>query len=284
VPENGSRPRDPRAERRRVYRRRRLGAAAAIVFVGLCAWAIVAMAGGAGGAETASLPEDLPPAATGAATEGGAADTSPAPVGTAEVFTRGPSVKQVALTFDDGSCEECVAALLRFLRRTKTPATLFPNGIYADKWEPHAGAVQRLVQSGRLEIGNHTFSHLDATKQTKSELVADLRKNEDWIKRTFVVDPRPFFRPPFGAYDDGVLKTAAELGYTKVVNWSDGSRDWETQDPKAILASVQEQLEPGAIVLMHANGMWTVKALPKILALLKQDGYLAVTITDLLGS
>ena len=278
-----------------MYRRRRLTALGAVAVLALGIWAVVAFAGG-GGDESAAqdglLPD--PPAATTAA-----ADTASAPETTAagspleqrtefptekgELITAGPDEQRVSLTFDDGSCEECVGELAQILQDTGTHATIFPNGIYAESWEPHADAFRKLLASGQIDIGNHTFSHENATEQTAKQFKQDLKRNQSWIRKTFAAEPRPIFRPPFGAYNDKVLTAAGGLGYTKVVNWSDGSLDWETQDADEVVKNVKEQLAPGVIILMHANGAWSMEALPRILDLLEQEGYEAVALRELLG-
>jgi peptidoglycan/xylan/chitin deacetylase (PgdA/CDA1 family) len=270
-----------------MYRRRRLTALAVVAVVGLGVWAIVALAGRSG-EETASQGDLLPPAAatTGAADTGASSSavSESFPPGEAELVTQGPTdVRKVSITIDDGSCEECVGAIVRVLERTGVPATLFPNGIYAEQWAPHAEDVKRLVALNQVDLGNHTFSHANGTEQTQEELEADLKQNEDWIRATFGVDPRPVYRPTYGAYNDSTMEVAGRLGYTKVVNWSAGSKDWDTDKPKEIVAAVQEQLEPGAIILMHANGLWSAQALSKIVKLLEQEGYEPVTLRELLG-
>lgn len=299
MPSDRPRPRSRDAARaqarKRTYRRRRLTALGAVAVLALGVWAVVAFAGG-GGDESASqdglLPDPPAAAATGTADTGAVPETTAAgspleqrtefPAEKGELITAGPAEQQVSLTFDDGSCEECVGELARFLEDTGTHATIFPNGMYAESWEPHVDAFRTLLARGQIDIGNHTFSHENATEQTAKQFKQDLKRNQAWIRKTFAAEPRPIFRPPFGAYDDKVLAAAGGLGYTMVVNWSDGSLDWETQDANEVFENVKKQLAPGVIILMHANGMWSIEALPRILDLLEQEGYEAVALRELL--
>jgi peptidoglycan/xylan/chitin deacetylase (PgdA/CDA1 family) len=281
-----------------MYRRRRLTALGAVLLLAVGIGAVVAFAAG-GGEERVADPALFagPPAET---STGGAAGTVAAaaaeagggpveqrtefPPGEAEFYSAGPGVDKVALTFDDGSCEPCVGDLAELLDRSGVKATIFPNGMYADSWEPHAEAYRELLASGQIDIGNHTFDHENATEQTPKVFKRDLKRNQAWIKKTFGAEPRPIFRPPFGAYDDKVLKAAGELGYTQVVNWSVGALDWETQDPNVVFENVREQLTSGAIILMHANGDWSIEALPRIIELLEEEGLEPVTLRELLDS
>jgi len=273
-----------RAKMRRVYRRRRLVALALAAAIGVGAWALVSLAGGGSGEAAPAKTAAEPPATTARLTTSGPATIPAAEPGTAVLITQGPAVQRVALTFDDGSCAECIRAILKTLERTRTPATIFPNGVYKENWEENLTRLRRLIDAGLVDVGNHTWAHVDATKQTPAQLTRDINRVERWIEGSFDVTTRPLFRPPFGQYDDSVLETAGKLGYTQVVNWSDGSLDWETQVPEEIVGHVRDALEPGVIVLMHANRPGTAEALPLIVELLARQGYEPVTLRALLAS
>lgn len=214
----------------------------------------------------------------------------PARPGTAHVIfdralrgVHGPPRNEVALTFDDGFCSACVARIVHTLARTGAHATIFPNGRYSRSWDPLATSIRRLVARGQLTIGNHTFLHIDAQLESPSAFQADLAADETWIERTFHVTARPFFRPPYGAYDHNTLKIAGELGYTKVILWSGTVADSTPHTINYILDAIRHWAHPGAIILMHGNYPPTSQALPQILAILRQRGLKPVTLSQLLG-
>jgi peptidoglycan/xylan/chitin deacetylase (PgdA/CDA1 family) len=214
----------------------------------------------------------------------------PARPGTARVFfnggpqpSHGPARNEVALTFDDGFCGPCVARIVHTLARTGAHATIFPNGRYSREWDPLARLIRRLVARGQLTIGNHTFLHHDAQLESAAAFQADLMADETWIERTFHVTARPFFRPPYGAYDQNTLKIARSLGYTKVIIWSGTVADSSPHTIGYILDAIRYWAHPGAIILMHGNYPATSLALPRILAILRQRGLKPVTLSQLLG-
>jgi peptidoglycan/xylan/chitin deacetylase (PgdA/CDA1 family) len=207
----------------------------------------------------------------------------PAHPGIARVFQRGPRRAEIALTFDDGDCPTCVARIIHFLARTGTHATIFPNGRYGPSWDPLAPAVRRLVAEARLTIGNHTFLHRDALLESLAALRSDLTANERWIEEKFQVSARPFFRPPYGAYNSATLAVAGELGYTKVIMWSGTVADSSVRTTGYILDAIRHWAKPGAIILLHGNYPATSLALPGIIAILRQRGLQPVTLTKLLG-
>lgn len=98
------------------------------------------------------------------------------------------------------------------------------------------------------------------------------------------VDSRPWFRPPYGDYDEGVLADVAAAGYGYVVMWSIDSLGWKGLPPSDVAARTIAALEPGAIVLMHVGSASTdVDALPGILDAARRRGLEPVTIADLVG-
>lgn len=207
----------------------------------------------------------------------------PARPGVATVYQQGPPRPEVALTIDDGFCSSCVARLVRGLERTHAHATIFPNGRYSAAWDPVAPAIRRLVSAGQLTIGNHTFLHISALEESSSALETDLTHNEDWIEHTFGVSGRPFFRPPYGAYNSSALAVAGQLGYTKVIMWSGTVADSNVRTVGYILGAIRHWAKPGAIILMHGNYPATSLALPQIIQILRRRGLRPVTLSELLG-
>jgi peptidoglycan-N-acetylglucosamine deacetylase len=206
----------------------------------------------------------------------------PARPGLATVYQQGPPRPEVALTIDDGFCSSCVARLVRGLERTHAHATIFPNGRYSASWDPVAPAIRRLVAAGQLTIGNHTFLHTSALEESSSSLETDLTRNEDWIEHTFGVSARPFFRPPYGAYNSSTLAVAGQLGYTKVIMWSGTVADSNVRTVGYILGAIRHWAKPGAIILMHGNYPATSFALPQIVEILRQRGLRTVTLSEML--
>ena len=202
--------------------------------------------------------------------------------GTAKVITEATgSPRQVALTFDDGFCPDCVKKIVDTLEATGAHATFFPNGRYSSSWDPQAERIKKMVASGQLTLGNHTFSHGVSTQLGADAFGQDLQRNEDWIEKTFGLTGRPWFRPPYGDYNSGTLAKAGELGYTNVVMWSGTVADSSVRTPKYILNAIKYWAKPGRIILMHGNYPATAHVLPKILTMLKRMNLQPVTMAEL---
>jgi peptidoglycan/xylan/chitin deacetylase (PgdA/CDA1 family) len=169
------------------------------------------------------------------------------------------------------------------LAATGAHATIFPNGVYAGSWEPQAATIRRLVAGGQLTVGNHTFLHHDALQESATAFGADLNRDEAWIQRTFGVTARPFFRPPYGAYNQSALDVAGQQGYTKVLIWSGTVADSSPRTVGYILGAIRHWAKPGAIILLHGNYPATSIALPQILETLRARGLRPVTLAEMLG-
>jgi peptidoglycan/xylan/chitin deacetylase (PgdA/CDA1 family) len=178
---------------------------------------------------------------------------SPRP-GRAHLVSKGdPMTNRIALTIDDGNCQECVDGYVAFAERTGIPITFNPNGMYRDLWDPHADQLRSLVARGQVQIANHTWTHLDTTRLSEPKLRSELERNEEWIERTFGVTSRPWYRPPFGkrnAYSDGV---AARLGYTNILLWNGTLGDATELSREELLGNADRYFRAGNIVLGHAN-------------------------------
>jgi peptidoglycan/xylan/chitin deacetylase (PgdA/CDA1 family) len=208
---------------------------------------------------------------------------APARPGLASVIDSGPTAgREVAITFDDGFCKACARRIVGYLLRAREPATIFPNGVYGSVWDPLAGSMRRLVAEGLLTIGNHTFHHWDAVGVGPQAFAADLALNERWIETTFGVTARPFFRPPYGAYNRATVAAAGAAGYTRVIMWSGTLADSGMRTIAYLLHAIRVWAKPGAIILCHANWPPTSFALPRIYALLRRLRLRPVTIGQLL--
>ncbi|HEX4806947.1 MAG TPA: polysaccharide deacetylase family protein [Conexibacter sp.] len=292
------------AAKRRRARRRGVGAAALVLCLALVGVIVALTAGGGRGSGSARATAraaagratPAPEGSAGRSRSGAPARSAtppavvrlgaipPAQPGPAHVYAQGPARgRMVALTFDDGLCASCVARIVDVLLRTGAHATFFPNGRYAASWDPQAAEIRTLVERGQLIVGNHTFHHVDSPVVGSAAFAADLQENERWIERTFGLTGRPFFRPPYGAYDGGTVAAAGGAGYTHVIMWSGTVADSNLRTIPYLLHAIRIWARPGAIILMHGNYPPTSIALPRILALLRRMRLRPATIAELLG-
>jgi len=202
----------------------------------------------------------------------------------AEAISHGlRTVKKIALTFDACSTSKPTGydeRLTQVLVETKTQATIFLGG----KWiEDHESAARYLASLPQFEIGNHTFLHPHLKQISDDQIRAELERTQEEIIKVGG-KPATLFRPPYGEYDDRVVKIAAALGLT-TIEYDLASGDPDVHFTKQrLIEYVTSAARSGSIVVMHINGRgWhTAEALPDIISILRKRGFRLVTVGELL--
>lgn len=196
------------------------------------------------------------------------------------------SKMQVSLTFDsDGASADRNAAALQYLdilRSRNLHATFFLTGSFAGAYPD---VVRRILAEGH-ELGNHTMDHADLARPLRTDtfICNELTQAERQIVAAGGRTTRPYFRPPFGSYNDQVRYLAAGQGY-RTVYWTVDPRDWETTATADDIVSrvlTSPGLKPGAIILMHFNSPNERYALDRTITGLEQRGYTIVPLSQLL--
>ena len=199
--------------------------------------------------------------------------------------SRGP--RQVALTFDaehpDRPAEAgATARLAEALARHDVAATFFIQGRWA---EAYPAVARQLADEGHL-IGNHSYYHARMPLLSGMGLRADVRAAESVIAEVTGVDPRPWFRLPFGAGARNrlVLDRLAALGY-RHVGWTITPQDWE---PHRTAAEIEAHVvdatlaaKAPSIVLLHGWPNATWEAMDRIVGRLRDSGVALVRVDQL---
>jgi peptidoglycan/xylan/chitin deacetylase (PgdA/CDA1 family) len=200
---------------------------------------------------------------------------------------RGPGHnRRVALTFDDGPDPAGTAKVLGALGRYGARATFFVLGAKAQRF---GDLVRRLRAEGH-EVGSHGYGHRWQSLLTVSAAARSLDRAQQAIAGALGEAPR-LFRPPFGVMTPSLAIAAQRMG-VRVVGWS--VRGWDTVRQSAADAHatrLSARLVPGDIVLLHDGPQRLGGRSPlgpslvePLLALLSQERWSMVTVSELLGS
>jgi peptidoglycan/xylan/chitin deacetylase (PgdA/CDA1 family) len=174
---------------------------------------------------------------------------------------------------DRPSSGESAASLIASLRRLDVSATFFVQGRWAEAYPRLAG---QLAGDGHL-IGSHSFYHARMPLFDRRGFRTDVQAAERAIIRFVGVDPRPWFRMPFGSgAESGMLVTRLrELGY-RHVGWHASGLDWHRgrtgRGVEETVVSGATSHGDGAIVLLHTWPDATAAALPGIVSRLRAAG------------
>lgn len=213
--------------------------------------------------------------------------------------------KVIALTFDlcEGAREVSGydAPLVAYLREQRVRTTFFAGG----KWlRSHPEPALQLIADPLFEVGSHGWSHKDLAGLKAPARDTEIKKVQHEYARLRSVlgarncaaaaDPEALaaiprqpalFRFPYGRCDRPALDAVAAAGLP-AIQWSVVTGDpARGQSATAIARAILDRAEPGAIVVMHANGRgWnTAEALRTAIPELRRRGYRFVTVSELLA-
>ena len=184
--------------------------------------------------------------------------------------------KVVSISFDCAWGVEHTDDILNALKVGGVHATWFMVEFWTEKYPEY---VKKIDASGH-EIGTHSSTHSYMSKQNSEEIKLELSTSSEAIKEITGKEVN-LFRPPYGDYDDELIKTASEQGYYSI-QWDTDSLDWKDLSATDIAMRVINGVKNGSIILMHNNGLHTAEAVPIIISTLKNKGYSFVPIGELI--
>jgi len=191
--------------------------------------------------------------------------------------------KVIALSFDDGPQGGPVLdSLLAVLADRHAHATFFVIG---GELAPRPEIGARLLAAGH-ELGNHTWTHPHLDSIGVDSMDVELART-DSLLRALGVKGRILMRPPYGEFDDAMLKELKRRHRVVALFDVDPSYDFPTlSSPDSIVAKTVDWLGPGSILVMHP---WydpdasALRMLAPTLDWLERLGYRMVTVSELLS-
>lgn len=186
--------------------------------------------------------------------------------------------KQVALSFDAAWGNEDTATILEILRKYDVKVTFFMTGGWV---EAYPDDVKAILADGH-DLGNHSENHKNMSQlsdeECEEELMSVHRKVQELTGYEMFL-----FRPPYGDYDNDVIKVAKACGYYPI-QWDVDSLDWKDYGVDSIIKTVTEHkhLGNGSIILCHNGAKYTAQALETLITTLQDQGYELVPISQLI--
>ena len=184
--------------------------------------------------------------------------------------------KMIALSFDAAWGNEDTETLIRILGKYNVKATFFVIGRWAEKYPE---SVKALADAGH-EVMNHSDDHAHFNTLSADEIVKNVNAASDRIETITGVRPT-LFRPPYGEYDDHVIKAVRSMG-VEPIQWDVDSLDWKDLSAQDIYKRVTSKAAPGSIVLFHNAAKHTPEALGDIIEFLLSEGYTIVPVSELI--
>jgi len=185
--------------------------------------------------------------------------------------------KEMALTFETAWGEERTGEILDLLKKEGVRATFFVT----ESWmRNHPELIARMKEEGH-DIGTLGVSHEDLSQKTGEEQRSELREAKKAAHEYGI--SMEFFRPPYGNYNDSLIRTAWEEGFY-TVRWSVDSMDWKNYGPESLIQTVTKSKEfgSGAIVRLNSEAEDTKGALKELIRMIQKKGYHLVPVSELI--
>jgi peptidoglycan/xylan/chitin deacetylase (PgdA/CDA1 family) len=215
--------------------------------------------------------------------EGHQSTLAPAPLVIKQGRTDQP---RVALTLDLETGDLPVRRILDTLREHDAHVTFFVLGSWV---EQHPELAQQIAADGH-EFASHSLTHADFRTLTNEQIAHELAETERLVHDITGATTRPYFRFPYGHYDDRTVQAVIEQGYLPI-HWSIDPRDavGMPKDPAFFIEQVTDGRTAaelhGQIVLAHCCNRETfADALPTLLERLQEMGLEARSLTEVLGT
>ena len=195
------------------------------------------------------------------------------------VYAVGREDSEIALTIDAAWDADKTPFILDTLDKYNVKATFFLCGVWVKQYPDY---VKEIARRGH-EIGNHSLTHPHMSRMDSIAIQKELSDLDDMLEE-LTGRRSTLFRPPFGEYNDTVIKAAHEAGY-EVIQWSRDTVDWkQDRSAQTILDGVLKKLQSGDIILCHNNGYKIETYLPVLIETAQQKGFRFVTVSELLLS
>jgi uncharacterized repeat protein (TIGR01451 family) len=182
--------------------------------------------------------------------------------------------RRIAFTFDDGVSFYRPQSL-QILRDKQVHGVFYDNG-FRIAANPQIARFQ--VREGHTQL-NHTYLHPHLNQLSDAAVLDEVLRTERLFDE--IGAPLTFkgFRPPFFEADARVQGLIRGLGYTISLGAVD-TDDWDPATTAAeITEAIAEDLEPGAVILLHDGpndtpaGAGSVEALANLIDIARERGF-----------
>ena len=137
--------------------------------------------------------------------------------------------------------------------------------------------MPNLTQAEGHLIGNHTYSHMQLTSRNREAFKKELVRTNEIIEEITGVEVE-YVRPPYGSWDKSFEE---ELNMIPVL-WTIDPLDWCSSNVGCITDRVLEKAGENEIILMHDYYDTSVTAAFRVVDELLKEGYVFVTVNEIL--
>ena len=184
--------------------------------------------------------------------------------------------KKVAFTMNCAWNADDIDSILKTLKDNNVKITFFIVGDWIDKFPE---AVKKINSEGH-EIASHSNTHPHVNNLSYEENIKEIEESNKKIdnitgKKTKV------YRPPYGEYNDTVIKAAEDKGYY-CIQWSIDTLDYTGITGEEMWNRLDGKIKSGDIILSHNGTKHTADSLDMLIKNIKNKGLEIVPVSDLI--
>ena len=166
--------------------------------------------------------------------------------------------------------------VLETLKNNNVKITFFMVGDWIDKFPEE---VKKINSAGH-EIASHSNTHPHVNNLSYEENIKEIEDSNKKIesitgKRTKV------YRPPYGEYNDTVIKAAQDKGYF-CIQWSLDTLDYTGITGEEMWKKLEGKIKSGDIILSHNGTKHTADSLDMLIKNIKNKGLEIVPVSNLI--
>lgn len=184
--------------------------------------------------------------------------------------------KDIALTINCAWNDSDIDKIIEILKSNNVKATFFMVGDWVEKYPE---AVKKINQEGH-EIGSHSDTHPHVNQLSSEENLEEIKNSSQKIEQ--ITNKKvTLYRPPYGEYNNTVIKVANENNYIPI-QWSLDTLDYTGITGNEMWNRIKDKISSGDIILMHNGTEHTADSLDMIIKNIKEKGFNLVTVSDLI--
>ena len=184
--------------------------------------------------------------------------------------------KEIALTINCAWNDSDIDKIIEVLKSNNVKATFFMVGDWVEKYPE---AVKKINQEGH-EIGSHSDTHPHVNQLSSEENLEEIKTSSQKIEQ--ITNKKvTLYRPPYGEYNNTVIKVANENSYIPI-QWSLDTLDYTGITGNEMWNKIKDKISNGDIILMHNGTEHTADSLDMIIKNIKEKEFNLVTVSDLI--
>lgn len=183
---------------------------------------------------------------------------------------------KMAFTMNCAWNADDIDKILEVLKNNNVKITFFLVGDWVDKYPQ---AAKKISDAGH-EIGSHSNTHPHVNNLSYEENVKEIEESNKRIEK-ITGKKTNVYRPPYGEYNDTVIKAASDKGYYPI-QWNLDTLDYTGLTGEEMWKRLDAKIKKGDIILTHNGTDHTADSLDMLIKNIKGKGLEIVPISELI--